>query len=160
MQSVAYIDGGRVPGAKKIAIGGVIFTDGHEITRYSDIAGDGSNSDAEWHSLIRCLEMAIDHGISSLHILTDFRPIGDMLLSEYEMLQTMIVNFEHDPQNKGLQKAIGIRTREHFRSLLDMKKWLELNKTLLKIKTTIPALYGNKITCAFSAFAGHNANNF
>ena len=143
--NIAYIDGGRIPGTNKATIGGVIITDGNEVVRYSEVGGEGSNSDAEIQSVIRCMELAIENDLTSLYIRTDARVIADNLKTEYEVLSSMIQRLEQNPKNKGLKKAFCIRTRERFGGLQDMKAWLRRNQASLETPRVYPPKYRERL---------------
>ena len=64
MEYIAFIDGGRVPGTKHTTIGGIILKDGNIVEEYSELGAMGSNGDAEWQSLIKCLKLANNYHIS------------------------------------------------------------------------------------------------
>ena len=150
MKCIAYIDGGRLPGTNLTTIGGIIFKDDVEISRYSEIGEAGSNADAEWQSLIRCMKLATKHNIPSLHIKTDFRQVADMLKTEYEILHLMITKLELNPDNRGLKKAISIRTKQKFGSRKKLKEWVEKNKSSLEATINIPHKYRNEIVGAMA----------
>lgn len=139
MANIAHVDGGRVPGTKATTIGGLICKDGVEVARYSEVGGDGSNTDAEWQSVIRCLELALEHGLTSLHIKTDATVIADMLLSEYDVVNRLIVRLKENPRNHGLHKAVRIRTKQRFDSLRDMANWIGSHREILETTNTYPA---------------------
>ena len=146
MECIAYIDGGRVPGTKLTTIGGFIVRDGVEVARYSEIGGEGSNTDAEWQSAIRCMTLALNLQISSLHLRTDARVIADMLTTNHEVLRSMIDGLDRNPGNAGLRKAIGIRVNQRFSGVREMKNWLAANRNVLEASTGCPARYQNEIT--------------
>ena len=151
MDCIAYIDGGRVPGTKLTTIGGFILKDGAEIARYYEIGGVGSNADAEWQSLIRCMGVAVEHNVSSVHIKTDFRPVADMLRTEYEILQSMVSELECNPDNRGLRKTLIIRTKQRFGSVKTLREWIEKNKTCLKATDSFPGKYKKEIIGAMES---------
>ena len=150
MNCIAYIDGGRLPGTNLTTIGGIIFKDDVEVLRYSEIGDKGSNTDAEWQSLIRCMKLATEHNIPSLHIKTDCRRVADMLKTEYEILQSMVKKLELDPDNKGLKKAISIRTKKKFGSRKTLYVWIEKNKSSLESTINIPCKYRKEIVGAMA----------
>ena len=143
--NIAYVDGGRIPSTKKTTVGGTILINGNEIVRYSEVGGEGSNDDAEIQSVIRCMELAIEHDLHYLHIRTDAKVVADMLTPEYHVLGFMITRFEQNLRNKDLKKAICIRTGERFRGLQDMKAWLARNQTFLETRRSYPPKYRDKL---------------
>jgi ribonuclease HI len=150
MNCIAYVDGGRVPRSKLTTIGGIIFNDGMEVAKYSEIGGEGSNTDAEWQSLIRCMRVAVEHGASTLHVKTDFRPIADMLRTEYEILKSMALELDRNPNNRGLKKALHTRSRQKFGSVKALTEWIEENKSDLQAKDSFIRKYRQDIIDAMA----------
>ena len=145
MNNIAYIDGGRIPGTSKTTIGGIIYVDGRELIQYSDIGEEGSNNDAEFFSLIKCLDLANKNGLKSLHIKTDAKVIENVIKTEYDVMSGMILDLKNNPKNKGLYKAISKRAKERFSNIIDMQSWLNKNQSNLKSKSACFPKYKDQI---------------
>ena len=150
MDCIAYIDGGRIPGTKRTTVGGVLMRDDVEVARYSEVGGVGSNTDAEWQSLIRCLQLALEFGVTTLHIRTDARVVSEMLHTEYQILRSMIADLELNPCNNGLRRALAIRTKESLHGIPEWRAWIERNRTSLEATYNLPAGYRAEILAAMA----------
>lgn len=131
MEYIAVIDGGRAPGTKHTTIGGIILKDGNIVEEYSELGTMGSNGDAEWQSLIKCLKLANNYHISSLHINTDAGIIADTLKSEYKILNTLKLQYEISQKDIGLKKAITKRSGNNGCNTSNVFEWIEMNKSSL-----------------------------
>ena len=145
INNIAYIDGGRIPKTSKTTIGGIIYVDGRELIQYSDIGGDGGSTDAEFFSLIKCLDLAKKYGLKSLRIKTDSKIVGNIFKTEYDVISAMIYELENNPDNKGLYRAISKRAKERFSNIIDMQYWLNKNQDNLKSKSACNPKYKDQI---------------
>jgi ribonuclease HI len=70
---VGHFDGSSVPNPGEMTIGGRIveISSGDIICTYSERAGSGTNNQAEYLSLIKLLEKALENNISKLYLRGD-----------------------------------------------------------------------------------------
>src|SRR5262245_54586431 len=105
MKATALIDGGK-SGATAV-IGGVAFVGEFEVFRYWESAGLGKNIDAEFRSVIRCLELAVDRGLSEIAIFTDSKQVVDALGTKAAAVEELLARLERQAGNAhGMFKAL------------------------------------------------------
>jgi len=126
----AYIDGGRVPGTKITTIGGVVYCGETELFRFSEVGPQGTNSDAEFASLMRCLQLAKDHGIKEILIKCDASILINSLRPKLNVVTGLIEKISSDPKIhpgvfKALRKITGQRIGNNPNA---WQKWFQKNK--------------------------------
>ncbi len=135
MNATALVDGGK--SGETVVIGGVAFAGDIELFRYSEAAGLGKNIDAEFRSVIRCLELAIDHGLAEIAVLTDSKQVVDALGTRAAAVEELLARLERQAGNahgmfKALQCITGARCVPF--TLPAWRLWFTDNRALLAVR--------------------------
>jgi ribonuclease HI len=120
-----------VPGTKITTIGGVVYCGEIELFRYSEVGPQGTNADAEFASLMRCLQLASDHGINEILIKCDASILINSLRPKLDVVTGLIEKISSDPKIhpgafKALRKITGKRIGNNLNA---WQKWFQKNKS-------------------------------
>lgn len=113
----AFTDGGKEPGTGMTTIGGIIFCGEREVCKYYEKGTEGNNNEAEFLSLIKCIELGIEHGITEITVNVDAQILVDALKDntvKVEELITKLASSKNDNAKMGIAKALSKITKQQF----------------------------------------------
>jgi len=113
---IAFTDGGREPGTETVLLGGIIYYGGEVILTYSEKGPKGGNNDAEFLSLIKCLELALEKGIYEITINVDAKILVDSLTEITERIEELITKLHSSEGGAkiGIVKALSKITKQRL----------------------------------------------